>query len=387
MFEVDKQIAIYIHFPWCVRKCPYCDFNSHAIKDDLYLSEQYYKQLIADFDSHIDDLQDREVISIFVGGGTPSLFKAEYLSKVLEHINKKANLNSNCEITLEMNPGTVERGSISSYQNIGINRISLGVQSFQDEKLKILGRIHNTENVYNTIEETQRSKISNFNIDIMHGLPNQSFDDGIFDISKAIAMQPTHISWYQLTIEPNTLFAARPPKLPDEETLENIEVTGKKLLDNAGYKQYEISAYAKNNLQSKHNSNYWMFGDYIGIGAGAHSKVTNLKTLEIKRTWKHKHPKIYTQAKNFVKDSTVITKHDLIYEFMLNTLRLKNGFSLDTFEKQTFLPKYTIQEKLEVGVNKGLLEILGDQVKPTQKGYLFLNDCIRVFTDNCVNFN
>ncbi|QIW10873.1 radical SAM family heme chaperone HemW [Francisella sp. LA112445] len=379
MFEIDKQIAIYIHFPWCVRKCPYCDFNSHAIKDDLYLSEQYYKQLIADFDSHIDDLQGRKVISIFVGGGTPSLFKPEYLGKVLEHINKNARLSNSCEITLEMNPGTVERGSISSYQNIGINRISLGVQSFQDEKLKILGRIHNTENVYNTIEEIKKSKISNFNIDIMHGLPNQSFDDGIFDISEAIAMQPTHVSWYQLTIEPNTLFAARPPKLPDEETLENIEITGKKLLDDSGYKQYEISAYAKNNLQSKHNSTYWMFGDYIGIGAGAHSKITNLKTQEIKRSWKHKHPKIYTQAKNFVKDSTIVAKHDLIYEFMLNTLRLKNGFSLETFEKQTFLSRETIQEKLKVGLNKGLFEIIDNQVRPTQKGYLFLNDCINLF--------
>lgn len=379
MFEIDKQIAIYIHFPWCVRKCPYCDFNSHAIKDDLYLSEQYYKKLIADFGSHIDDLQGREVISIFVGGGTPSLFKPEYLNKVLEHINKNAQLSSNCEITLEMNPGTVERGSISSYQDIGINRISLGVQSFQDEKLKVLGRIHNTQNVYNTIEEIKESKISNFNIDIMHGLPNQSFDDGIFDISEAIIMQPTHISWYQLTIEPNTLFAARPPKLPDEETLENIEITGKKLIDAAGYKQYEISAYTKNNLQSKHNSTYWMFGDYIGIGAGAHSKVTNLKTREIKRSWKHKHPKIYTQAKNFVKDSNIVTRHDLIYEFMLNTLRLKNGFSLDTFEKQTFLSREIIQEKLKVGLNKGLFEIIDNHVKPTQKGYLFLNDCINLF--------
>ncbi|MED7819909.1 MULTISPECIES: radical SAM family heme chaperone HemW [unclassified Francisella] len=379
MFNIQTQISIYIHFPWCVRKCPYCDFNSHAIKDDLFLSEQYYKQLIIDFNNHLEDLQDREVISIFIGGGTPSLFKPEYLNKVLDHINKNARLSNNCEITLEMNPGTVERGSILSYQDIGINRISLGVQSFQDEKLKILGRIHNTENVYNTIDEIKKSSVSNFNIDIMHGLPNQSFDDGIFDISEAIAMQPTHISWYQLTIEPNTLFAAKPPKLPNEETLENIEITGKKLLDNAGYRQYEISAYAKNNLQSKHNSNYWMFGDYIGIGAGAHSKITNLKTKEIKRSWKHKHPKIYTQAKNLIKDSIVVTKQDLIYEFMLNTLRLKNGFDLKIFEEQTFLPSSTIKEKLQTGLERGLLTISDSKIKPSDKGYLFLNDCINLF--------
>ncbi|OIN83025.1 radical SAM family heme chaperone HemW [Francisella sp. TX07-6608] len=380
MFEINKQIGIYIHFPWCVRKCPYCDFNSHPIKDDSYLSEQYYQKLIADFDTHLDDLQAREVISIFIGGGTPSLFKAEYLDKVLQHITKNAKISINCEITLEMNPGTVERGSILSYQNIGINRISLGVQSFQDDKLKILGRIHNCENVYTTIDEIKNSKISNFNIDIMHGLPNQRFDDGIFDITQAIAMQPTHISWYQLTIEPNTLFAAKPPKLPDEEILESIEIAGKEALAHAGFKQYEVSAFAKNTLRSIHNSNYWMFGDYIGIGAGAHSKITNLKTKQIKRVWKHKHPKIYTQTDKFIKDSNIVTQDEIIYEFMLNTLRLKNGFKLSEFEQQTFLSSNIISQKLQLGIDKGLLELNANQIKPTAKGYLFLNDCINLFS-------
>ncbi|AJI53369.1 radical SAM family heme chaperone HemW [Francisella philomiragia] len=379
MFDISKQIGIYIHFPWCVRKCPYCDFNSHAIKDDTYLSQDYYKKLIADFDTHLKDLQDREVISIFIGGGTPSLFKADYLGKVLQHIKDNSKLNPNCEITLEMNPGTVERGSISDYANIGINRISVGIQSFQNEKLQLLGRIHNCDNVYTTIEEIKNSRISNFNIDIMHGLPNQSFEDGIFDISQAIAMQPTHISWYQLTIEPNTLFAAKPPKLPDEETLEQIEITGKKLLQEAGYYQYEISAYAKNKLRSVHNSNYWNFGDYIGIGAGAHSKITNLQTKEIKRTWKHKHPKIYSQADNFIKDSNVVSQDDLVYEFMLNTLRLRDGFSFDLFERQTFLPRSIIQNNLQTSIDRGLLKVNKDNIKPTDKGYLFLNDCINIF--------
>ncbi|AIT09458.1 coproporphyrinogen III oxidase [Candidatus Francisella endociliophora] len=379
MFEIDKQISIYIHFPWCVRKCPYCDFNSHAVKDDSYLSTEYYKKLISDFDTHLDDLQNREIISIFIGGGTPSLFKPEYLGKVLEHIKQNANISPNCEITLEMNPGTVERGSISSYADIGINRISLGVQSFQDDKLKILGRIHNCKNVYTTIEEIKNSKISNFNIDIMHGLPNQNLEDGIFDISQAIAMQPTHISWYQLTIEPNTLFAAKPPILPNEETLENIEIAGKKLLQQAGYDQYEISAYAKNNLRSIHNSNYWNFGDYIGIGAGAHSKITNLKTKQIKRVWKHKHPKIYSQADSLIKDSNIVTQDDLIYEFMLNALRLRDGFDLENFEKQTFLSRDIIWNKLQIGIDKGLFEQSNNHIKPTGKGYLFLNDCINIF--------
>ena len=228
MFDINKHISIYIHFPWCVKKCPYCDFNSHAIKDDLYTSDIYYKKLIEDFDSHIADIQGREVVSIFIGGGTPSLFKPEHLHKVLTHIASKTNMSKDCEVTLEVNPGTVERGSIDSYEQTGINRISLGVQSLQDEKLKILGRIHNSDNVYKTVEEIHKSDISNFNIDIMHGLPNQSIDDGLYDISEAIKMQPTHLSWYQLTIEPNTLFAVQTPILPNEEDLEQIEIRGKK---------------------------------------------------------------------------------------------------------------------------------------------------------------
>ena len=258
MFDINKHISLYIHFPWCVKKCPYCDFNSHAIKDDLYTSDIYYKKLIEDFDTHLDDIQDREIISIFVGGGTPSLFKPEFLEKVLSHIATKSNLSKNCEITLEVNPGTVERGSITSYQEAGINRISLGVQSLQDDKLTRLGRIHNSENVYTTVEEIHKSKISNFNIDIMHGLPNQSLEDGLYDISEAVKMNPTHLSWYQLTIEPNTLFAAKTPILPNEEVLEKIEIGGKEIMRNAGYKQYEISAYAKTGKNSVHNSNYWL---------------------------------------------------------------------------------------------------------------------------------
>ena len=380
MFEINKQIGIYIHFPWCVRKCPYCDFNSHPIRDNSYLLEQYYQKLIADFDTHLDDLQAREVISIFIGGGTPSLFKAEYLGKVLQHITKNAKISTNCEITLEMNPGTVERGTILSYQNIGINRISLGVQSFQDDKLKILGRIHSCKNVYTTIDEIKNSKISNFNVDIMHGLPNQSFDDGIFDITQAIAMQPMHISWYQLTIEPNTLFAAKPLKLPDEEILKSIEIAGKEALAQAGFKQYEVSAFAQNALRSIHNSNYWMFGDYISIGAGAHSKITELKTKQIKRVWKHRHPKIYTQTNKFIKDSNIVTEDEIIYEFMLNALRLKNGFNLSNFEQQTFLSRSTISQQLQLGIDKGLLKLNHNQIKPTTRGYLFINDCINLFS-------
>lgn len=379
MFDISKSIGIYIHFPWCVKKCPYCDFNSHAIKDEEYLSENYYKKLIEDFDSHLHDLQDREIISIFVGGGTPSLFKPEYLGKVLEHIKTNSKMSKDCEITLEMNPGTVERGSIASYSNIDINRISLGVQSFQDDKLKVLGRVHNAQNVYNTIEEIHQSKIDNFNIDIMHGLPNQTVEEAIFDISEAIVMKPTHISWYQLTIEPNTLFAVKTPTLPDESTLENIEILGKDLLAKAGFVQYEVSAYAKNKKQSIHNSNYWSFGDYIGIGAGAHSKITNIKTKEIHRSWKQKHPKIYLAAQNPTKGQSILSQDDSKYEFMLNALRLKDGFNINLFEQQTFTSFSYVKSSIDSGVKKGLLQISEDIVKPTKKGYLFLNDCVNLF--------
>ncbi|MCL4111828.1 UNVERIFIED_CONTAM: hypothetical protein GTU68_018084 [Idotea baltica] len=379
MFDVSKTVGIYIHFPWCVKKCPYCDFNSHAIKDEEYLSENYYKKLIEDFDFHTTDLQDREVISIFIGGGTPSLFKPEYLGKVLDHIKANSNFSKDCEISLEMNPGTVERGSIASYSDIGINRISLGVQSFQDEKLEILGRVHNSQNVYTTIEEIHQSKIDNFNIDIMHGLPNQTIEDAVFDISQAIAMKPTHISWYQLTIEPNTLFAVKTPTLPDENTLESIEMLGKDLLAKADFDQYEVSAYAKNKKRSIHNSNYWSFGDYIGIGAGAHSKITNIKTKEIHRSWKQKHPKIYLAAQNPTKGQSTLCQNDLKYEFMLNTLRLKKGFNLELFNQQTFAEYNLIESSVQNGVQKGLLEINKGSIKPTEKGYLFLNDCVNLF--------
>ena len=379
MLDIKNQLSIYIHFPWCVKKCPYCDFNSHAIKDDLYLSETYYKKLIEDFDKHLDDIQDREIISIFIGGGTPSLFKPEYLGKVLEYIKSKTNFAKNCEITLEMNPGTVERGSIQSYADVGINRISLGVQSFQDEKLKTLGRIHNSENVYKTVEEIHKSSINNFNLDIMHGLPKQSLEDALFDISEAMKMRPTHFSWYQLTIEPNTLFAVHTPTLPNEETLEQIEIQGKKLLSENGFNQYEISAYAKNDKNSIHNSNYWTFGDYIGIGAGAHSKITNIETQEIKRVWKQKHPKIYTQATNLIKGENIVTKDELIYEFMLNALRLRKGVNLDTFKQTTFLDVASIQTQIDKGIDKGILTLKDNILKPTNKGYLFLNDCVNLF--------
>ena len=379
MGDLKKHLSIYIHFPWCVKKCPYCDFNSHSIKDDLYLSDIYYKKLIEDFDNHYNDIQNRKIKSIFIGGGTPSLFNPKHLEKVLNHIKTKAKFLDNIEITLEMNPGTVERDTVANFADIGINRLSIGVQSFQNEKLKTLGRIHNDKNIFTTIEEIHKSAVSNFNIDIMHGLPNQSVSDAIYDLQQAINLNPTHLSWYQLTIEPNTLFAVRNPILPSEEILEEIEIKGKEIISNANFNQYEVSAFSKNSLESIHNKNYWLFGDYIGIGAGAHGKITNLKTNKIKRIWKHKHPKIYTSSNNLIKGESILSKDDLIYEFMLNALRLKNGFNLKYFYQNTFLNINDIEEKVKNGINLGLLKLEDNNIKPTNKGYIYLNNTINLF--------
>jgi len=379
MFNISQDIALYIHFPWCVKKCPYCDFNSHPLVNATLSQEQYLAKLKNDFNSQKKYIQGRKLTSIFIGGGTPSLFEIKYLEDLLNFLLPHFHYDKDIEITLEANPATIERTNIYNYANIGINRLSIGVQSFQDEKLKSLGRLHSVKDVYKIIEEIHTSKINNFNIDIMHGLPNQSINDGLFDIQEAIKLKPTHISWYQLTIEPNTLFASRPPKLPDEDVLEKIELGGKEILSKSDFSQYEVSAFAKDRLESKHNKNYWLFGDYIGIGAGAHSKITYLNTYQAQRIWQEKHPKKYFNTQNHLYHQNIITSDDLVYEFMLNALRLKQGFDIQDFENNTFLKYVVIYNKIKKGISLGLLIKNGRGITTTQKGYLFLNDVINLF--------
>ncbi|MES2204380.1 MAG: radical SAM family heme chaperone HemW [Pseudomonadota bacterium] len=372
-------LSLYIHLPWCVKKCPYCDFNSHEMKGELP-EDAYIDCLIEDFNSHLSSIQNREISSIFFGGGTPSLFSAKSLDRLLKTIQSKIKFSENCEITLEANPGTVEQTRFKHYFDIGINRISLGIQSFQADKLKTLGRIHNDVEAHTAIDAIKKAGFTNFNIDIMHGLPNQSLEDALYDLNQAINYHPTHLSWYQLTIEPNTYFYKHTPHLPDEETLEMIEQQGLQLLENNHLKRYEISAYALNEKQSRHNKNYWLFGDYLGIGAGAHSKLTI--DNKITRHWNHKSPYSYMKKdESFFSNKIIIQESDIIFEFMLNALRLFEPVAFETFEASTGLNRKVLKIPFSLAIKKGLLK---DKpfIETTDLGKKYLNDLCRIFLEN-----
>lgn len=372
-------LSLYIHFPWCVKKCPYCDFNSHHLKGDIP-AKAYLDTLLLDLQSHAHDLQARQFDSIFLGGGTPSLFPSNELFQLFEYLFKHKLIADHAEITIEANPGTIEHGKFSDYKAMGINRVSLGVQSLQNDKLKTLGRIHNAQNVYNAVNELTHAGFNNFNIDLMHGLPNQSIDDALFDLREALALKPTHLSWYQLTLEPNTAFAVKPPKLPDEDLLFTIEQQGKALIKSARFTQYETSAYCKDTkYQARHNLNYWQFGDYIGIGAGAHGKITSPETGIIKRHWKRKNPKLYMQELQFPYGSSDIALDERPYEFMLNALRLQYGFSISQFEQTTGLSIDAIAPQLNKAITRELLTRKSGYFIPTELGQRFLNDLLHMF--------
>lgn len=372
-------ISLYIHFPWCVQKCPYCDFNSHALKGKMP-DEAYLNALIRDMEYHLPALQGRKIISIFLGGGTPSLFPTAQMAKLFEYLDQKQILAEDCEITLEANPGTIERGYFSEYHQMGINRISLGVQTFQHHHLHKLGRIHSSDDVYHAVSQLKQAGFSNFNIDIMHGLPQQQTAEAIDDLQQALLLEPTHISWYQLTIEPNTAFAHTNPTLPDEDTLDQIETQGKALLASYGFEQYETSAFTRNGaFPSRHNLNYWRYGDYVGIGAGAHGKITWKASSSIERIWKHKHPKIYLSSDSLIHGQNQVNIEDRIYEFAFNSLRLFNGVEQALFEQTTLLPLERISTQLEKAQKLGLLDTSHQRLKPTKLGTRYLNDLIDIF--------
>jgi oxygen-independent coproporphyrinogen-3 oxidase len=371
-------LSLYIHMPWCVKKCPYCDFNSHN-KPDVLPEQAYIAALLEDLSQDLTYAQNREISSIFIGGGTPSLFSAQALETLVSGIHKQLKLAHDCEITLEANPGTIERGQFSAYRALGINRISLGVQSFNAKHLKRLGRIHSNEEAIKAVEEIHQAGFKTFNIDLMHGLPDQSIDEGLCDLEQAIALKPTHISWYQLTIEPNTLFYAKPPTLPDENVLEGIEGHGESILAAAGFQHYETSAFAQPNWQCRHNINYWQFGDYLAIGAGAHGKITQANG-EIIRYYKHKHPKAYlNKDQAYTAETKLISKAELPLEFMLSCMRLKQGFSIRQFEARTGVAIAEIQYELSLARDKGLLEIKDNQIVTTEKGARYLNEILALF--------
>ena len=367
-------LSLYIHYPWCLKKCPYCDFNSH----DSEIEDGYIQALLKDLDGDLDYVQQRKINSIFIGGGTPSLMSIKNITDLFAGLNERLEFSSNIEITLEANPGTFEVDRFFEYRNIGINRLSIGVQSFNDEQLKFLGRIHSGKEAQDAIVKAQNVGFDNLNIDLMYGLKGQSIEECMNDVTSAISLNPSHISFYQLTLEPNTLFSKFPPNLPSDEDIWKIGERGSELLNQRGFHQYEISAYST--LPSKHNMNYWEFGDYIGIGAGAHGKITNMAANEIVRTLKMKSPRDYLfSVKNNNQTSSVTLIENLSFEFMLNSLRLIGGFDPNLYESRTGQPVKVLREQMREAENLGLLDVQAHKIIPTQKGYSFLNDLQAIF--------
>jgi putative oxygen-independent coproporphyrinogen III oxidase len=411
----DPSLALYVHMPWCVRKCPYCDFNSHQLKSATP-DVSYIDSLIRDFDRELPWVKGRRIDTVFFGGGTPSLFQPEEFSRLLGALRRRIAFADDVEVTLEANPGTIERGRFAGYRDAGINRVSLGAQTFAPRALELLGRIHSADDTHCAVAELRAAKLDNFNLDLMYALPQQTLEEAIEDVRTACALRPAHISYYQLTLEPGTVFHARPPPLPDEDAAWQIQTAGQKLLADAGYVQYEISAYARAGARCRHNLNYWLFGDYLGIGAGAHGKLSLALPQRILRTTKPKQPREYQEqvrqprlgdgaaaiarrgatlgwedmagaavggssllgsedmAGAAVGWSSFILPKDLPFEFMLNALRLNEGFTAHDYRRKTGLELASVEAKLAEGEGRGLLVSRADGWCPTELGRRFLND-------------
>ncbi len=377
----QPPLSMYVHLPWCAKKCPYCDFNSHAVKGRIPF-DKYLQALLADLDNDLPRIWGRVVHSIFIGGGTPSLFPASHISSLLNGINARCRMDPAAEITLEANPGSVEHDRFSAYRDAGINRISLGIQSFSDKQLTGIGRIHNSDEARAAIHSVKRAGFDNINLDIMFGLPGQKAEQALADIQAAIDAGPEHISHYQLTLEPNTLFAANPPTLPDESELDEMQERCQALLLDAGYYQYEVSAYARDGKSCRHNVNYWRFGDYLGIGAGAHGKITRPAESSVVRTVKHKHPGKYLAALQdgqWLMEEKTLTESDLVFEFFLNQLRLKNGINKADFPARTGLPWTDVEGQVQQAGERGLLEESDVTLTATELGWNHLNSLQGMF--------
>ena len=378
-------LALYIHVPWCVKKCPYCDFNSHALVGGIP-QEAYVAALLADLDRDLADfpaaLAGRALHSIFFGGGTPSLFSAESIARILAGVGERLPFDPRIEITLETNPGTVEHGRFDGYLAAGVNRISFGVQSFDDAALRRLGRIHSASDAARVVGEARAAGFNNYNIDLMYALPGQDLAGAARDVEQAIALAPTHISHYQLTIEPNTAFAARPPTLPDSDAAWDMQEHCQQLLADAGYAQYEISAYAQAGRRSRHNLNYWQFGDYLGIGAGAHGKLTDAATGSIRRRAKQRTPRAYLQhagqSRGIASEAT-LANIDLPFEYMMNALRLVDGVPMGEFAQRTGLGPEAIADTLARARAQGWIDNDPAILRTTETGQRFLNDVIALF--------
>ena len=379
-------LSLYIHMPWCVKKCPYCDFNSHGLGGTLPRYDEYIDDLLADLDGDRADfaqaLGTRPIISIFFGGGTPSLFAPELIARLLDGVCARLPIASTAEISLETNPGTVEHGRFDGYLAAGVNRISFGVQSFDDDKLRRLGRIHSAAEAETAVKLAQDAGYTNINLDLMYALPQQTLSGALDDVQHAVALDPTHISHYQLTLEPNTVFAANPPPLPDDDRAWEMQEACQARLAAAGYVQYEISAYAKAGRRCVHNLNYWSFGDYLGIGAGAHGKLSDVASGQIRRRWKDRNPRSYmdrAHSPGRIGGDTVVSAADLPFEYMLNALRLVDGVPAAEFAQRTGLDPARVAAALANGYQRGWLQQDSARLQTTELGQRFLNDVITSF--------
>ncbi|MBB3227811.1 oxygen-independent coproporphyrinogen-3 oxidase [Luteibacter sp. Sphag1AF] len=383
MLLTPPPLSLYVHMPWCVKKCPYCDFNSHGVRGAPPY-EAYIDVLLADLDADLRDfaqaLHGRPVETVFFGGGTPSLFAPELVGRFLDGARERLPFAADAEVTLETNPGTVEHGRFDGYLAAGVNRISFGVQSFDDDKLRRLGRIHSAGEAEEAVRQAQDAGYSNINLDLMYALPQQTLEGALEDVERAIALGPTHISHYQLTLEPNTVFAANPPPLPDDDAAWAIQEACEARLAAAGYGQYEISAYAQPGRRCAHNLNYWRFGDYLGIGAGAHGKISDASGVH--RRWKSRHPNAYMDAPGLparIGGDSLIEAADLPFEYMLNALRLIDGVPAADFAQRTGLPAAAIAADRAACIARGWLHDEPDRLKTTELGQRFLNDVIGAF--------
>ena len=385
-FQLMPPLSLYIHIPWCVRKCPYCDFNSHEAKPVLSLSKggslpekEYVAALLRDLESALPRVWGRRVQSVFFGGGTPSLVSGEGIAEILRQVRMLLPLEHAAEITLEANPGTVEADKFAAFRAAGVNRLSLGIQSFNDQHLRALGRIHSADEAKRAIAVAQQH-FDNLNLDLMYALPQQTLEQALRDVQIALEYSPRHLSCYHLTLEPNTLFAHRPPPLPDDDASSAMQQGIEALLAGHGYAHYETSAFARPKKQSRHNLNYWQFGDYLGLGAGAHSKLSFHD--KVMRQARYKQPQAYMEAMARgmpVQSEQVLSKYDLAFEFMMNALRLNNGFAEVLFQERTSLPLLLIRRELDEAEKRGLLQRGGQRIAPTELGRRFLNDLLEIF--------
>lgn len=379
---MPPPLALYIHIPWCVKKCPYCDFNSHGQKSELPVAD-YIAALTRDLEQDLPLIWGRSISSVFFGGGTPSLFSGAAIGEILSMANSRLRFAPNCEITLECNPGTAEHDRFASYLAAGVNRLSFGVQSFDDGCLERLGRIHDAERARAAVLSAQDAGFANINLDLMYALPQQSLAMALNDVEQAIALNPQHLSHYQLTLEPNTLFAAKPPAgIPEMDDAWDMQEACITRMAEAGFSQYEVSAYAREGRRCQHNLNYWTYGDYLGIGAGAHGKISSGHDGRILRRWKPKHPETYIASAGIqagIGGGEFVLPENRPFDYMLNALRLVDGFSLADFELRTGLGRESINPQLDQAVQRGWLEISGDWAKPTELGMRFANDVMGLF--------